>query len=41
LNYTNTPVGKDRSLVGTVKNIGPVDVHGSMYVKKIYCGNVR
>jgi hypothetical protein len=27
LNYTNTPVGKDRSLVGTVKNIGPVDVH--------------
>jgi hypothetical protein len=26
LNYTNTPVGKDRSLVGTVKNIGPVDV---------------
>ncbi len=27
LNYTNTPVGKDRSLVGTVKNIGSVDVH--------------
>ena len=27
LNYTNTPVGKDRSLVGTIKNIGPVDVH--------------
>jgi hypothetical protein len=27
LSYTNTPVGKDRSLVGTVKNIGPVDVH--------------
>ena len=26
LNYTNTPVGKDRSLVGTVKNIGSVDV---------------
>ena len=26
LNYTNTPVGKDRSLVGTIKNIGPVDV---------------
>jgi hypothetical protein len=28
LNYTNTPVGKDRSLVGTVKNIGPVNVYG-------------
>lgn len=28
LNYTNTPVGKDRSLVGTIKNIGPIDVHG-------------
>src|SRR5215831_6944344 len=27
LNYTNTPVGKDRSLVGTVKNIGPVNVY--------------
>ena len=27
LNYTNTPVGKDRSLVGTVENIGSVDVH--------------
>jgi hypothetical protein len=27
LNYSNTPIGKDRSLVGTVKNIGPVDVH--------------
>lgn len=26
LNYTNTPVGIDRALVGTVKNIGPVDV---------------
>jgi hypothetical protein len=26
LNYTNTPVGKDRSLVGTIKNIGSVDV---------------
>ena len=27
LNYTNTPIGKDRSLVGTVKNVGSVDVH--------------
>lgn len=41
LNYTNTPVGKDRSLVGTVKNIGPVDVHDVSVFASAHDNNTR
>jgi hypothetical protein len=27
LNYSNIPVGENRALVGTVKNVGPFDIH--------------
>ena len=41
LNYTNTPVGKDRSLVGTVKNIGPVDVHDVSVIASAHDNKTR
>ena len=41
LNYTNTPVGKDRSLVGTVKNIGPVDIHDVSVFASAHDNNTR
>jgi hypothetical protein len=41
LNYTNTPVGKDRSLVGTVKNIGPVNIHDVSVFASAHDNNTR
>lgn len=41
LNYTNTPVGKDKSLVGTVKNIGPVNIHDVSVFASAHDNNTR
>ncbi|HEY7079849.1 MAG TPA: hypothetical protein VH500_09115, partial [Nitrososphaeraceae archaeon] len=41
LNYSNTPIGKDRSLVGTVKNIGPVDVHDVSVIASAHDNKTR
>jgi hypothetical protein len=41
LNYSNTPIGKDRSLVGTVKNIGPVAVHDVSVIASAHDNKTR